>query len=155
MNNADLIKGLFKTTGNPDDSNKKNAVIYTRVSTKEQAENNDSLETQKKYCHQLAEKQDITILGQFGGTYESAKTDGRKEFKRMLDFVNNSNDKIGFIVVYSLDRFSRSGGSAIHIAEELKKSGIHIISCTQPTDTKTSSGTFQQNIQFLFSQYDN
>ena len=26
------------------------AVIYTRVSTKEQAENNASLQTQKKYC---------------------------------------------------------------------------------------------------------
>ena len=30
------------------------AVIYTRVSTKEQAENNASLETQKKYCEVYA-----------------------------------------------------------------------------------------------------
>jgi hypothetical protein len=33
---------------------RKNAVIYTRLSTKEQADNNQSLETQKKYCLQYA-----------------------------------------------------------------------------------------------------
>jgi predicted site-specific integrase-resolvase len=32
---------------------KRNAVIYTRVSTKEQADTNQSLETQKKYCLQI------------------------------------------------------------------------------------------------------
>jgi site-specific DNA recombinase len=34
-----------------------NCVIYTRVSTKEQADNNLSLQTQKKACVQYAEKQ--------------------------------------------------------------------------------------------------
>lgn len=31
-----------------------NCVIYTRVSTKEQADNNMSLTTQKRYCEQFA-----------------------------------------------------------------------------------------------------
>ena len=40
------------------------AVIYTRVSTKEQAENNASLETQLKYCKELANKilEDQTLV---------------------------------------------------------------------------------------------
>ena len=52
-----------------------NAVIYTRVSSKEQAENNKSLETQRKYCLQYALRYDLNVIGFFGGTYESAKTD--------------------------------------------------------------------------------
>lgn len=132
-----------------------NCVIYTRVSTKEQADNNMSLETQKKACEQFAKKNNYTTLGCFGGTYESAKTDERKEFNRMLQFVKKSREKISHIIVYSVDRFSRSGGNAIYITEQLKKQGVMVMAVTQPTDTTTPSGSLQQNIQFIFSEYDN
>jgi site-specific DNA recombinase len=155
MSNFDSIKNLYKATKEKDDRLEKYAVIYTRVSTKEQAENNNSLETQKKYCDQYAEKNGYTVLAHFGGLYESAKTDGRKEFKRMLDFISQQENKVESIIVFSTDRFSRTGGHAIAIADQLRNTGVHIMSCTQQTDTKTSSGRFQQNIQFLFSAYDN
>jgi site-specific DNA recombinase len=98
-----------------------NCVIYTRVSTKEQADNNMSLETQKKACESYAEKNAFRILGYFGGTYESAKTDERKHFNNMLTFVKRSKEKISTIIVYSVDRFSRSGANAIYITEQLKR----------------------------------
>ncbi len=132
-----------------------NCVIYTRVSTKEQADNNMSLDTQRKSCEQFAVKNAYAILGCFGGTYESAKTDERKEFSRMLSFVKKSREKITHIIVYSVDRFSRSGGNAIYLTEQLKKQGVMVHSVTQPTDSTTSSGSLQQNIQFIFSEYDN
>lgn len=132
-----------------------NCVIYTRVSTKEQADNNLSLETQRKACEQYARKNNYSILGYFGGTYESAKTDERRHFNAMLSFVRKSRDKISHIIVYSVDRFSRSGANAIYIAEQLKKEGINVFAVSQPTDTTTASGSLQQNIQFIFSEYDN
>lgn len=132
-----------------------NAVIYTRVSTKEQAENNMSLATQLKACEQYAQKNNHNVLAYFGGTYESAKTDERKEFKRMLDYLKRSREKINYIIVYSVDRFSRSGANAIYIASELKKQGILVQAVTQPADTNTASGRLQQNIHFIFSEYDN
>jgi site-specific DNA recombinase len=94
-------------------------------------------------------------LGFFGGTYESAKTDERKEFNRMIRFVKNQKEGVSFILVYSLDRFSRTGDNAIFISSELKKRGISIVSVTQPIDVSTHSGVLQQNIQFIFSKYDN
>ncbi len=132
-----------------------NCVIYTRVSSKEQADNNQSLDTQLKYCQLFADKNSYNTLGSFGGTYESAKNDERKEFNKMLSFVKRSKEKIDYIVVYHVDRFSRSGANAIYITSELKKQGISVISVTQPTDSNTASGSLQQNIQFIFSQYDN
>ncbi len=117
-----------------------------------------SLETQKRYCEKYAERSSLSVIQSFGGTYESAKTDERKEFKRMLDFVKrqqHSAGRISYIIVYSADRFSRSGANAIYIASELKKQGISVISVTQPTDSHSASGNLQQNIQFIFSEYDN
>lgn len=132
-----------------------NCVIYTRVSTKEQADNNLSLETQRKSCEQYALKSKYTIAGYFGGTFESAKTDERKQFNNMLSFVKKSKEKVSYIIVYSVDRFSRSGANAIYIAEKLKREGLTVFAVTQPTDTTTASGSLQQNIQFIFSEYDN
>jgi site-specific DNA recombinase len=132
-----------------------NCVIYTRVSSKEQMDTNQSLEWQKKYCDEYAIKNKLNVKGYFGGTYESAKSDERKEFNRMLKFVRASREKIAFILVYSLDRFSRTGDSAIYIAGELKKVGVNIMAVTQPIDTNSHAGALQQNIQFIFSKYDN
>ena len=156
MNGFELIQSFAK--GKTSDNTKQmiqNAVIYTRVSTKEQAETNQSLETQKKDCLQYAIKYDLKVLGFFGGTYESAKTDERNEFNRMIRFVKDQKEGVSVILVYSLDRFSRTGDNAIFISSELKKRGISIISVTQPIDVSTHSGVLQQNIQFIFSKYDN
>jgi site-specific DNA recombinase len=131
-----------------------NCVIYTRVSSKEQEEGY-SLETQNRDCIAFAQKNTYNILGHFGGTYESAKTDERKEFNRMLQFIKRSKEKISYIIVYSIDRFSRSGANGIYIKEQLKGEDIFILSVTQPVDATTSNGDFQQNIQMLFSHYDN
>jgi site-specific DNA recombinase len=137
-------------------SEAKMAVVYTRVSSKEQADTNLSLEYQRKAIEEYAQRNNIRIADYFGGTYESAKSDGRKEFQRMLDFIKKNKGKISHVLVYMLDRFSRTGGGAIKIAQELReKYGIEVFAVTQPTDTSNPSGVLQQSIQFIFSQYDN
>jgi site-specific DNA recombinase len=154
-----FAKGGGSATGNYDANSKnggiQNCVIYTRVSSKEQADTNQSLEWQKKYCVDYAVKNSLIIQGFFGGTYESAKSDERKEFNRMLKFVKGSKEKISLILVYSLDRFSRTGDSAIYITSQLKNIGINVLAVTQPIDTNSHAGALQQNIQFIFSKYDN
>lgn len=132
----------------------KNCVVYTRVSSKEQ-ENNTSLPFQLNECNKFTEKLKFDIKGYFGGTYESAKNDERKEFNRMLTFIKRSKVKISYIVVYKLDRFSRSGPNAIYIKGELQKQGVHILSVAEPSDPTTISGSFQQDIQLVVSNFDN
>lgn len=145
----------FALTGKENKHNKKgNGVIYTRVSTKEQAETNKSLETQKKYCERYAKKKNINIISYFGGTYESAKSDERKEFTKMLSFVKR-NKSVSYIIVYSYDRFSRTGTNGAYISEQLKKQGIVTVSATQEVDFDSASGSFQQNLYYMFSQFDN
>ena len=134
----------------------KTAVVYTRVSTKEQSDNNLSLSFQRRAIVEYAERSGITVAEYFGGTYESAKTDGRKEFLRMLDFIKKNKGKISHLLVYTLDRFSRTGGAAIKLAQDLRENhGVSVFAVTQPTDTSNPSGVLHQNMQLLFSEFDN
>lgn len=128
-------------------------MIYTRVSSREQADNL-SLATQLKGCNQYAERLKYKMLAQFGGTYESAENDERKEFTAMLAFVKKSKEKVSYILVYSLERFSRNDNS-IWLSGELRKLGIEIVSVTQPIDTSSASGQMQQKMLFLFGEFDN
>ncbi|MBO6518342.1 MAG: recombinase family protein [Bacteroidia bacterium] len=135
-------------------STKKNAVIYTRVSSKEQTENL-SLDTQLQAILKFAQNQSYSIVSTFGGTYESAKDDEREEFQRMLNFVKRNKGEVNSILVYSFDRFSRSGANSIFLSEQLRQQGIQIVSVTQPTNTFTPSGELHQNIMMVFSHFDN
>ena len=133
---------------------KTEAVIYTRVSTKEQADNNASLETQMKHCKKYAEEKGLEVVEIFGGTYESAKDDERKEFQKMLSYVKRKKS-IGYVIVYSYDRFSRSGPSGAFISHELKQRGVKVVSVTQSIDHNDPSGNFMEGIYHLFSEFDN
>lgn len=161
MKNSALSPVLFQQFGKRSHEvvkieDTKNVVVYTRVSSKEQADKNLSLETQKKAIEEYTIRNGLTISAYFGGTYESAKTDGRKEFSRMLEFIKRNKRTISQLLVYSIDRFSRTGGAAIKLATDLREQyGISVFAVTQPTDTSNPSGVLHQNIQLLFSEYDN
>ena len=130
------------------------AVVYTRVSSQEQAENNGSLEVQLKYCNNYAKTNSIQIKEYFGGSYESAKTDGRKEFLRMIEYVKKHKN-ISYIIVFNYDRFSRTGAAASHISEELSRQGVTVKSVTQDIDTSTAIGRLQENFFHLLNNFDN
>ena len=102
--------------------NQKIAVIWTRVSTSYQAENNLSLETQEKACREYAERNGIEIDRIMGQTNESAKVEG-KLYEEMITYVS-MNKRINIILVYSYDRFSRAGAEAIVTKAFLKTKGI-------------------------------
>ncbi len=129
------------------------AALWTRVSTERQEENNCSLETQGRICREYAAKHGITIKKQYGGTHESAKTEGQL-YRQMIAEVAKDRD-INVILVYSFDRFSRAGNEAIMTKAYLKTKGIYVISATQQTDPDSAAGEFMENIIFLFNQFEN
>lgn len=132
-----------------------NGVAYTRVSTKDQ-EDGYSLEIQLESIQEYAKKQGLQIVEYFGGKYESAQTDKeRKEFNRMLQFIKKSKEKISYVFVYDVSRFSRTGINGAFIKESLRHEGIDLVTVNQPVDTSNPGGRLQQNIQFIFSEYDN
>lgn len=150
----------FKSFGlgaeNKPDPNNRRCILYTRVSTKEQADKNCSLEVQMRTCKEFALRQKYDIVAEFGGKHESARTNAnRKEFDAMVAFAKKKSNRIRFIVVFSYDRFSREGASAMYLKEQLKKQGVFIISATQPLNAETTTGSVMEDFQLLISKADN
>ncbi|MEL7147698.1 MAG: recombinase family protein, partial [Bacteroidota bacterium] len=130
------------------------AVIYTRVSSKDQVEG-ASLSSQKKRCEEYAVKKGLDVVKYFGGTYESAKRDDRKEFQEMLTYVKKTKS-ISYIIVYSYERFSRTGNNGAYICERLyEQHGISTVSVSQDIDPSSITGSFQKDLYFLFGKFDN
>ena len=127
-------------------------VNYTRVSDPSQFDNT-SLETQKKDAIAYAKKKGLVIKEFFGGGVESAKTDERKEFKKMLEYVRKDKS-ISAILVFSYERFSRSE-HAMQLTNDLKKIGVKVMSVIQEVDVTSAAGRLQQNIFYAFGNYDN
>lgn len=144
----------FTPKGSDNTALEKTAVIYTRVSHSSQ-EDNTSLETQRKRCEEYASANGYSVVQYFGGTHESAKTDDRKEFNRMLTFVKR-NKRVNYILVYSYERFSRTGADGMKIAQDLQKQyKVTTLSVSQGIDPSTITGEFQRNIMLLFGHLDN
>ncbi|MGZ3749072.1 MAG: recombinase family protein, partial [Pseudobdellovibrionaceae bacterium] len=67
------------------------AVIYVRVSSKEQEREGFSIPAQKKYLNEYAIENDIKVVRIFEES-ESAKIAGRTQFKQMLQFLKSNLD---------------------------------------------------------------
>jgi site-specific DNA recombinase len=149
------MKDYAKKVKNQARKNSSKCVVYTRVSSKDQADNNGSLGTQMKYCMEFVEHNKLELVECFGGTYESAKSDdNRKEFQRMLKYVKDTKD-ISTIVVYSLDRFSRTGGQASSIITQLRSRGVEVRAVQQDFKTSDPSGVMMQEIMMVMAKADN
>jgi site-specific DNA recombinase len=81
------------------------AVIYVRVSTKEQTENL-SLPTQLRACEEYCRRLGYEILERFHEEGESAKTTDRSQLQALLKYCRTHKGKVHIVVVYNLTRFA-------------------------------------------------
>lgn len=129
------------------------AVIYCRVSTKDQAQNL-SLPTQEKASREYCARNGYDVDETFVDAGESAKTTDRPEFRRMLEHCRRGRGRIHAVIVYSLTRFSRNTTDHHAIAALLRGLGITIRSVTEPID-ESPSGRLMEGILAAMAQFDN
>lgn len=158
MNKSDAFFKKFvpKDAISKIDNHENNVVIYTRVSSKEQL-SNDSLENQYKTCTNFSVKHGFRIVEYFGGIYESAKSDeDRKEFQRMINFVCTPKNRISGIVVYSHDRFSRTGlDGAFEVLGKLKRHRVKVFSAMYNIDPDSMEGKVMLTMSLLQASVEN
>ena len=129
------------------------AVIYVRVSTKEQTENL-SLPTQLRACEEYCRREGFDVLERFKEQGESAKTTDRSELQKLLKYCRTNKGKIHFVVVYNLTRFAREKYDHFALRAHLKSLGISLRSATEPIDD-TSTGKLMEGVLAAFAQFDN
>src|SRR5664279_3475793 len=131
--------------------------IYTRKSSEEGLEQEfNSLDAQREACDAYIASQKHegwTILpemyddgGYSGGTIE------RPAFQRLL--VDVGEGKIDVVVVYKVDRLTRSLSDFAKIVEIFDKRNVSFVSVTQQFNTTTSMGRLTLNILLSFAQFE-
>ena len=129
------------------------AVIYVRVSTKEQTENL-SLPTQLRACEEYCRRQGYEVLERFHEEGESAKTTDRSQLQNLLTFCRLNKGRVHFVVVFNLTRFARDKYDHFALRSHLQSLGISLRSATEPIDD-TSTGKLMEGVLAAFAQFDN
>jgi len=132
---------------------KNQAVIYCRVSTKDQVVN-FSLSTQENACREYCDKHGFRVTKVFVEEGESAKTANRTKFKEMLEYCRENKSRVGWVVVYSVSRFARSVRDHSITRAHLETMQISLRSVTEPFD-ETPQGKCMEGMLSVFSQFDN
>ena len=130
-----------------------NAIIYCRVSSKEQVENY-SLPFQEKVCREYANRCGYEVLKTFIERGESAKTIDRTELKRLLNFISKNHRQINAIIIYKLDRLARSMIDYTGLVASFSKLGIDVKSATENVDD-SPAGKLTKNMIAAIAQFDN
>jgi site-specific DNA recombinase len=130
-----------------------NAVIYCRVSSREQVEGT-SLESQQLACEEYARAQNIHVLRLFVEQGESAKFADRTELLSLIEFCREKRGQVNILLVWKVDRFARNVADHFSIKATLQKYGVNIVSVTEPIDAKPE-GKLMETILAGFAQFDN
>jgi site-specific DNA recombinase len=131
--------------------------IYTRKSTEEGLEQEfNSLDAQREACeaYTASQKAEGWVLlrdryddgGFSGGTLE------RPALKRLLADIEAG--LIDVVVVYKIDRLSRSLMDFAKLVEVFDRCGVTFVSVTQSFNTTTSMGRLTLNILLSFAQFE-
>jgi site-specific DNA recombinase len=133
------------------------SAIYTRKSTEEGLEQDfNSLDAQREACEAFiaSQKHEGWVMlpiqyddgGYSGGTLE------RPALQRLLADIRAS--KVDVVVVYKIDRLTRSLLDFAKIVEVFDAHGVAFVSVTQAFNTATSMGRLTLNVLLSFAQFE-
>ncbi len=131
--------------------------VYTRKSSEEGLEQEfNSLDAQRKACEAYVTSQKHegwTALPTLydDGAYSGGTMD-RPALQRMLDDVRAR--RIDVVVVYKVDRLTRSLADFAKIVEVFDAQGVSFVSVTQAFNTTTSMGRLTLNVLLSFAQFE-
>ena len=98
------------------------AVIYARYSSSGQRE--ESIEGQLRDCREFAQKNGLTIVGEYIDKALTGRTDKRPDFQRMLR--DSERGVFKAVICWKMDRFARNRYDSSMYKYKLKKNGVRI-----------------------------
>ena len=136
---------------------RKRCAIYTRKSTDEGLEQDfNSLDAQREACSAYILSQAGEGWEQIDEHYDDGGWSGgsmdRPAIKQLMDDVQAG--RVDIIVVYKVDRLTRSLADFAKIVEILDEKGASFVSVTQAFNTTTSMGRLTLNVLLSFAQFE-
>lgn len=135
----------------------KNAAVYIRVSTEEQAREGYSLDAQLKAIKKYAQNNNILIDSKFIFSDEGIsgrKAEKRPAFMEMIKQAKSKPKKFDVILVHKFDRFSRNREDSVVYKSLLKKEyGINVISISEPLDPDDKMSVIMEAFLEAMAEY--
>jgi len=131
--------------------------IYTRKSSEEGLEQDfNSLDAQREACAAFIQSQRhegwVVLPDPYDDGGISGATMERPALKRLL--TNIAAGQIDVVVVYKVDRLTRSLSDFARIVEIFDGNGVSFVSITQQFNTTTSMGRLTLNVLLSFAQFE-
>jgi DNA invertase Pin-like site-specific DNA recombinase len=125
---------------------------YVRVSTEEQARDGVSLAAQQAKLEAYALVKDWTVLRLIRDEGASAKHLKRPGLEALLSLVRTQ--QIEAVMVYKLDRLTRSVKDLSTLVELFEKHGVALVSLQESLDATTATGRLMMNLLASVSQWE-
>lgn len=128
------------------------AGVYVRVSTLDQSREGHSISEQRKYLKKFCEFNKYEIYKIYEDPAYTGKNVKRPAFQEMMNDVKSG--KINKVIVYKLDRLSRSIMDMEETIKELKQYNCQFESTSEKLDTGSAMGNMFRRILTIFAQYE-
>ena len=129
------------------------AIGYFRVSTKEQANENNSLPVQEGKFKSYCTSNSLTILCTFIDKQSARTRDDRPQLQRMLEYCKKNRKQISCVVVADLSRLARNVIDQGQVIIELSQLGIKLISVDEPSLDDSAAGKLLKNVLGSMNQF--
>ncbi|RXH23148.1 resolvase [Bradyrhizobium nanningense] len=141
----------------PGSVRKLRCAVYTRKSSEEGLDMDfNSLDAQRESCEAYIVSQRAEGWTGVSDRYDDGGFSGgtleRPALKRLLAAVQAG--KIDVIIVYKIDRLSRSMLDFLNLVELFERHGVTFVSVTQSFNTKDAMGRMALNILVTFAQFE-
>lgn len=127
------------------------AVVYARYSSDNQRE--ESITAQLRAINGYAKKEGIHILHKYIDEAESAKTDNRPQFLKMMEDITTGAIKADLVLVHKLDRFARNRYDSAIYRKKLKDNNMRLLATSQPLDDSPESIILESMLEAMAEYY--
>lgn len=120
-----------------------NAVAYVRVSSEGQGEDGYSLDDQlqKIKAYAIANQMSLENKNIFKDI-ESGSNPNRVGLNALIKATSDENNKINYVLVYAIDRWTRDAVNGLILLKEFSKKNIKLVSVSESFDPTTPIGRF-------------
>jgi site-specific DNA recombinase len=128
------------------------AVLYGRVSSDKQ-DVDLSISAQLKNLREYAARNGYKVIREFVDEAESGRTADRPAFREMVAMARHSPRPFDAVLIWKYSRFARSREDSIVYKTILRKSGIQVISITEPFEDTPTGRLLEAIIESLDEFY--
>ena len=100
-----------------------------------------SLDAQRDKLRKYAAYEDMIVVGEYSDEGFSGKNiQGRQEFQRMLNDIQDGKDGISYVLVFKLSRFGRNAADVLNSLQLMQDFGVNLICVEDGIDSSKDAG---------------